>query len=115
LDFRSKPVVTNGDNPVNKVLGALFILLVLQASAHATDKIRIGFPDLAAPFLSFPLAQKKGFFHEEGLQAEFVRINPTVALAALVKGELDYYTVIPPLVGAAIQRSSGEGRCLLRT
>ena len=88
---------------MNKILVALFTLLVLHAPAHAADKIRIGFGDLAAPFLSLPLGEKRGFFREEGLQAEFIRVNPTVALAALVSGELDYYTIIPPAVTAAIR------------
>jgi NitT/TauT family transport system substrate-binding protein len=82
---------------------ALLAIFLLHIPAQAVDKIRIGFGDLAAPFLSLPLGQKRGFFQQEGLQAEFIRINPTVGLAALVNGELDYYTVIPPMVAAAIR------------
>ena len=70
--------------PVNKVLIALFTLLILHESAHAIDKVRIGFPDMAAQFMPVPLGQKLGLFQEEGLQAEFIRINPTPAMAALV-------------------------------
>src|SRR5262245_22821701 len=81
----------------------LLTVILLGTSADAADKIRIGFPDLAASFLSLPLAQKKGFFQEEALQTEFIRINPTVALAALVSGEIDYYTVIGPAVAASIR------------
>jgi NitT/TauT family transport system substrate-binding protein len=88
---------------VNKVLVALFTLLVLHESAHAVDKIRIGFPDMAAQFVSVPLGQKRGFFQEQGLQAEFIRINPSPAVAALVSGELDYYTVIGTGVAGAIR------------
>jgi len=88
---------------VNKVLVALFTLLVLNASAQAVDKIRIGVPELNAQFVPLALAEKKGFFREDGLQGEVIRINPTVALAALVSGELDYWTVIGNSVAAAIQ------------
>ena len=38
--------------------------------------------------------KERGFFREEGIQAEFVRIVPTVALAAMASGEIDYYTSI---------------------
>jgi len=86
-----------------KVYWFLLTVVLLGTSADAADKVRIGFPDLAASFLSLPLAQKKGFFQEEALQAEFIRINPTVALAALVSGEIDYYTVIGPAVAASIR------------
>jgi ABC-type nitrate/sulfonate/bicarbonate transport system substrate-binding protein len=88
---------------VNKVLVALFALLVLHASANAADRIRIGVPELNAQFLPLALAEKKGFFREDGLQGEVIRINPTVALAALVSGELDYWTVIGNSVAATMQ------------
>jgi len=76
---------------------------IFQTSALAAEKIRIGFPDLAVPFVSLPLGEKRGYFREEGLQAEFIRINATVALAALVSGEIDYYTVLAPATAAAIR------------
>jgi len=88
---------------VDKVFVALVSLLVLHESALATDRIRIGVPELNAQFLPLALAEKKGFFREDGLQGEVIRINPTVALAALVSGELDYWTVIGNSVAAAMQ------------
>ncbi len=60
-------------------------------------------PELNAQFLPLALAEKRGFFREDGLQGEIIRINPTVALAALVSGELDYWTVIGNSVAATIQ------------
>ena len=88
---------------MNKILGAWFTVLVLIASADAADKIRIGVPEFNAQFAPLALAEKRGFFREDGLQGEVIRINPTVALAALVSGELDYWTVIGNSVAAAIQ------------
>lgn len=72
-------------------------------SVHAADKIRIGFPDLAAPFVPLAVGDKRGFFQEEGIVAESIRMNPAVALQALVSGEIDYYTVLGPGVAAAIR------------
>ena len=86
-----------------KVFWFLLTVLLLSGSAHAADKIRIGVPELNAQFAPLALAEKKGFFREDGLQGEVIRINPTVALAALVSGELDYWTVIGNSVAAAIQ------------
>lgn len=79
---------------MTRILGALLGVLVLHTSVDAADRIRIGFPDLAAQFIPLPLGEKRGFFREEGIQAEFVRIVPTVALAAMASGEIDYYTSI---------------------
>jgi NitT/TauT family transport system substrate-binding protein len=49
------------------------------------------------------LGQKRGFLQEEGLQAEFIRMNATVGLATLVNGEIDYYTSLAAGVAAAIR------------
>ena len=81
----------------------LLVGFCLYASAQAADKIRIGFPDLAAPFVPLAIADKRNFFQEEGIQAETIRMNPAVALQALVGGEIDYYTVLGPGVAAAIR------------
>jgi ABC-type nitrate/sulfonate/bicarbonate transport system substrate-binding protein len=71
---------------MKKILLALLSTGILHASAHAADKIKIGVPELNAQYLPLALAEKKGFFREDGLQGEVIRINPTVALAALVSG-----------------------------
>jgi NitT/TauT family transport system substrate-binding protein len=86
-----------------KILAVSCAIFIWQGSADAADKIRIAFPDLAVPFVSLPLGEKRGYFQEEGLQAEFIRINAAVAIAALVSGEIDYYTVLAPAVAAAIR------------
>jgi len=88
---------------MKKFLGALLVLFLFPISVHAADKIRIGVPEFNAQFLPLAFAEKRGFFKEDGLQGEIIRINPTVALAALVSGELDYWTVIGNSVAAAIQ------------
>jgi ABC-type nitrate/sulfonate/bicarbonate transport system substrate-binding protein len=88
---------------MRKSLLALLAIVVLETSAFAVEKIRIGFPDLAAPFVPLAIGDKRGFFQEEGLQGEFIRINPAIALQALVSGEIDYYTVLGPAVAAAIR------------
>jgi ABC-type nitrate/sulfonate/bicarbonate transport system substrate-binding protein len=86
-----------------KIFAALLIAFLLQSPVCAADTVRIGFPDLAAQFAPLPLAQKRGFFEEEGLQGEFIRMVPTVGVAALASGEIDYYTSIGVGVTAAIR------------
>jgi ABC-type nitrate/sulfonate/bicarbonate transport system substrate-binding protein len=88
---------------MKKIFLALLSICILHPSAHAGDKVTIGVPELNAQFIPLALAEKKGFFREDGLQGEVIRINPTVALAALVSGELDYWTVIGNSAAAAIQ------------
>jgi len=72
----------------------IFLLLsgfLLQPSAQAIDKIRIGLPADAGHF-TLPLAQKRGFLREEGFEAEIITITGPVANIALTNGDIDYYT-----------------------
>ena len=88
---------------MKKVLWFLLVIPILHSSAQAADRLRIGFSNVVAAYISLPLAQKRGFLTEEGLQAEFIRMNATVGLATLISGEIDYYTSIGPGVAAAIR------------
>jgi len=83
---------------------AWLTIFLLYGSVQAADKIiRIGFPDLAAQFVPLPLGEKRGFFKEEGVQGEFIRIRPAISSAALISGELDYDAVLGNGIGAAIR------------
>ena len=42
--------------------------------------------------MTFPLAQKRGFIKEEGLDAEMIRVTGRVSSTALSDGEVDYGT-----------------------
>ena len=82
---------------------ACLIIFLLCSSSRAADKLRFGFPDLAAQFIPLPLAEQRGFFKEEGLQGEFIRIRPAISTAAMVSGEIDYDAMIGNGIGAAIR------------
>jgi NitT/TauT family transport system substrate-binding protein len=81
------------------IFAVLLAVLVFHGSAGAVDKIRIGFAP-GASSTALPLAQKKGFFREEGLEAEVIRMSSTVAAAALASGEADYAIGMSALRGA---------------
>ena len=94
---------------MTKIFLALLTFFALHAVARAADKITIGVPELNAQFVPLALAERKGFFREDGIQADVIRINPTVALAALVSGELDYWTVIGNSVAAGAEKACQSG------
>jgi ABC-type nitrate/sulfonate/bicarbonate transport system substrate-binding protein len=85
-----------------KIFWGSLIVLVLRTSVHAADKIRIAYPAPLGHFITLPLAQKKGFFREEGIEAELVQIRGPATLAAFLNGEIDYHPGIPAMVSAAI-------------
>lgn len=85
------------------LIGLVLCVFVLHASALAADKIRIALANPTISLLTFPLAQKRGFFTEEGLEAEIILMRGNVPVAALVNGEIDYFVGIAPVVAAAIR------------
>jgi ABC-type nitrate/sulfonate/bicarbonate transport system substrate-binding protein len=71
-----------------KIILPALIIFLLHASVHAADKIRVAIPPGVHAYI--PLAQKKGFFKEEGLAAEVIEMrSPAVAVVALANGEID--------------------------
>ena len=88
---------------MKKTFLVMTTLYMLHSSVHAAEKIRIGFPEFNSSTFTLPMAHIKGFFQEEGLQAELIRIRSAVALPALTSGEIDYHTVVAPAVTAALR------------
>ena len=87
---------------MKKIFVVLLAIFVFRVSAHAADKIRIGFSPVVSSVL-FPLALKKGFLKDEGIEAEVIQMTGNVPIAALASGELDYHTVLGTSVRGAIQ------------
>ncbi len=79
---------------MSNLLVVLFILVYAFAPGYAADKIRISMTGFAGQFMTFPLAQKRGFLKEEGVEAEIVRISAAAGRAALTNGDIDYSTGI---------------------
>ena len=75
------------------VVGILFGIM-LHPLVYAADKIRISIPNLSGQFMTMPLAQKRGFLKEEGIESEIIRITSAggVTSAAMSSGALDYGT-----------------------
>ena len=84
------------------LVALITIIFLFCGSARAADKIRVGVPQQVVHWMVFPLAQKKGFFKEEGFDAEIVRITGPSGRSALVSGEIDYYTTIAFMIQSQI-------------
>ena len=78
------------------------VCAVFDRSA-AADKIRISVTNFNMSFLPSGLAVKRGFFKEEGIEAEVIRMNANVAISALAGGDTDYTMIFGSVVRAAIR------------
>jgi NitT/TauT family transport system substrate-binding protein len=83
----------------------LFILVAwfLGEVAHAADKVRISVSSLDVAFFTPAVALKRGFFKEEDIDAEVIRMNANISVTALATGDIDYTTIFGSVVRAAIR------------
>src|SRR5215470_16785471 len=81
---------------------AALVISGLAVSAYALDRIRIAVSNPNMPNLTVAVAQAKGFFKEETINAEIIRMNPNVAITALSTGDVDYCQLFAAVVGGAI-------------
>src|ERR1043166_5725985 len=79
---------------MHRLAVTLIVSMIFVAPAQAADKIRISMTGFAGQFMTFPLAQKRGFLKEEGFEAEVLRIAAAAGRAALTNGDVDYSTGI---------------------
>ena len=83
----------------------VFALLVSGSAisdAEALDKVRIAVSNPNMPNLTVAMAQQNGFFRDENIEAEIIRMNPNVAVTALATGDIDYCQLFGAVVGGAI-------------
>src|SRR4249920_2996565 len=85
-----------------RLLPAILLVLIIGSPVDALDRIRIAVSNPNMPNLTAAMAQKKGFFKDENLDAEIIRMNPNVAITALATGDVDYCQLFGAVVGAAI-------------
>ncbi|MGH7870900.1 MAG: ABC transporter substrate-binding protein [Candidatus Binatia bacterium] len=74
----------------------MFLVLAIAAGwygqvvAQSTlERVKIAVSSRGIAFIDLYLAQDRGFFREEGLNAELIQVSANVAAAALVSGEVD--------------------------
>jgi ABC-type nitrate/sulfonate/bicarbonate transport system substrate-binding protein len=86
----------------NRFLCTILAVLIIHSPSEALDQIRIAVSNPNMPNLTVAVARKKGFFKDENIEAEIIRMNPNVAITALATGDVDYCQLFGAVVGGAI-------------
>ena len=84
-------------------ISTLIAILFFCASAHAAEKVRVSVTNYNLSYLSAGVAAQRGFFKEEGLDVEIVRMNANVAMSSLIAGEVDYTMIFASVIRAAMR------------
>ena len=91
-----------------------FILLLLAviglsatrgqvANAQGLEKVRIGMPSLSLSFIAPQVAYARGFFREEGIDAEIIRIATNIGIVAVTTKEIGYTTAVGAGLRSAVK------------
>jgi NitT/TauT family transport system substrate-binding protein len=86
------------------LFGVVIALLFTSIEARAAEKIRISVSGgYNMIFLPAGVAQRKGFFKDEGLDADIVVMGATPSIAALSNGDIDFTLLTGTVIRAAIR------------
>ena len=87
-------------------LAALVLVIILfqfPAALEAAERIRLTVSNPNMSFMTAAIALRKGFFQQEGLDAEIIQMRVPVMITALSTSEIDYTMVFGSVVRAAIR------------
>jgi hypothetical protein len=82
---------------------SLLALLCFVSPTHAAEKVRLSISSLDVSFLTAGVGQKRGFFRDEGLDVELIRMNANISITALSTGDIDYTMIIASVVRGAMR------------
>lgn len=83
--------------------GAVFSLLTVTPSP-AIDNIRVACPSFSSTSVfSLVIAQKEGYFKEEGLNVELLSIRGEIAIRTVLAGEVDFFTNAGSALAGAVR------------
>jgi len=88
---------------MNRFLIILLGLLWMASPSAAADKVRLSISALDVSFLTAGIASKRGFFKDEGLDVEVIRMNANVSIPALSTGDIDYTMVFASVIRGALR------------
>ena len=76
-----------------RIVCAAVVLCPLTGALHAqTQKVRISLSSRSNTNTSYYVAQARGFFRDEGLEVEFIQINPRLGAMAVLNGDVTFTT-----------------------
>lgn len=81
----------------------LFFALFLFAIRPVTgaENMRVAYPSLSSSVMCILIANKEGYFKEEGINVEFLSIRGEIAIRTALAGEVDFFTNAGSAMAAA--------------
>ena len=90
-------------NSFVRTIALLVFLITSGLPSFAQERVRIGVSSRGFGSLPLFVADKKGFYAKYGFRPETVLLRSSVAVPALLSGDLDFYNGFQPAVSAALR------------
>lgn len=84
-------------------VGILACAILLSRPALAIDNLRVAYPSMNTSVFALVIAQKEGYFKEEGLNVELLSIRGEIAIRTTLAGEVDFFTNAGSALAAAVR------------
>ncbi|MGH7874731.1 MAG: ABC transporter substrate-binding protein [Candidatus Binatia bacterium] len=88
---------------IRRVLVAMSVIVCAAANAVAIDNLRVAYPSLNTSVFALIIAQKEGYFKEEGLNVELLSIRGEIAIRTTLSGDVDFFTNAGSALAAAVR------------
>ena len=90
---------------MKQIIWVVLIALTLTPARalEAVEKVRLAITNLNMSFLPAGVALKKGFFRDEGLEVEILRMNTPNTVTAIMTGDIGYTLLFGSVVRAALR------------
>lgn len=86
-----------------RFLALVGIVLAPAPSFSQTSRLIVSAPSKSLTWFPAALAKERGFFRDEGLDVDFVIMNPRLALQAVISGDVAYTTALGSTIRAALR------------
>lgn len=87
---------------MKKVIILVWFFVIVSAASEAAEKVKLSISSVDVSFLTAGIAQQRGFFKDEGLDVEVIRMIATVSINALASGDIDYSMVFASVIRGAM-------------
>ncbi|HTM11167.1 MAG TPA: ABC transporter substrate-binding protein [Verrucomicrobiae bacterium] len=88
---------------MNRLAWCLALVVLVPGPAFSESKILVSAPSKSLTWFPAALAKEKGFYRDEGLDVDFVVMNPRLALQAVISGDAAYTTALGSTIRAAVR------------
>ena len=88
---------------VQAVAVAALLSFLQSEPSFAIDNLRVAYPSMNTSVFALVIAQKEGYFKEEGINVELLSIRGEIAIRTTLAGEVDFFTNAGSALAAGVR------------